>query len=49
MEEIREKAFDDEFNKAEQCIEDRKRDKTPLPKHRKHRRVEDSDEGEVQQ
>lgn len=34
MEEIKDKAFDDEFNKAEEGIEDVKRDRTPLPPHR---------------
>lgn len=34
MEEIKDKAFDDELNKAEENIEDVKRDKTPLPPHR---------------
>ena len=34
MEEIKDKAFDDELNKAEESIEDKKRDKTPLPPHK---------------
>lgn len=49
MEEIKDKAFDDELNKAEEGIEDVKRDKTPLPPHRekkykKEREVEDGEE-----
>ena len=49
MEEIKDKAFDDELNKAEESIEDVKRDKTPLPPHRekkseKEREGEDGEE-----
>jgi hypothetical protein len=36
MEEIKNKAFDDEFNKAEESIENVKRDTTPLPPHNKN-------------
>lgn len=35
MEEIKNKAFDDELNKAEDRLEDKKEDKTPLPINRK--------------
>ena len=44
MEEIKNKAFDDELNKAEESIEERKRDNTPLPKKSKKSKSEDKDE-----
>lgn len=34
MEEIKDKAFDDELNKAEERVENERVDKTPLPPHR---------------
>lgn len=33
MEDIKDKAFDDEFNKAEESFESKRVDKTPLPPH----------------
>ena len=47
MEEIKDKAFYDEFNKAEESIEDVKRDKTPLPPHRekKSKKEKESEDG----
>lgn len=42
MEEIRDKAFDDELNKAEDRIE--KVDKTPLPPHRGKKEKENKKE-----
>lgn len=44
MEEIRDKAFDDELNKAEDRIE--KVDKTPLPPHKPKRDKAEETEGE---
>ena len=45
MEEIKNKAFEDELNKGEETIEGRKRDKTPLPPH-KSKKGEKKDENE---
>ena len=47
MEEIKDKAFDDELNKAEESIEDVKRYKTPLPPHRekKYEKEKESEDG----
>lgn len=46
MEEIKDKAFDDELNKAEETIEDKKRDRTPLPPHKPKRDEAEEMEGE---
>jgi hypothetical protein len=43
MEEIKDKAFDDELNKAEDRIEGRV-DKTPLPPHRSKKEKENKKE-----
>lgn len=43
MEEIAEKAFNDEFNKAEDTIET-KRDTTPLPKHKVVKKADKQEE-----
>lgn len=45
MEEIKNKAFEDELNKGEETIEGRKVDKTPLPPH-KSKKGEKKDEYE---
>lgn len=42
MEEIKDKAFDDELNKAHDTIESKKRDKTPLPPHHEKRNHEEN-------
>lgn len=46
MEEIKDKAFDDELNKAEESIEDVKRDKTPLPPHCEKKSEKEGEDGE---
>ena len=46
MEEIKDKAFDDELNKAHDTIESKKRDKTPLPPHHKKHNEEGETEDE---
>lgn len=45
MEEIKDKAFDDELNKAEESIEDKKRDNTPLPPHKEKSNKEKEEDG----
>ena len=44
MEEIKNKAFDDELNKGEETIEGNRRDKTPLPKHKDKKQKKQEDE-----
>ncbi len=44
MEEITNKAFDDELNKAEERVEDKKVDKTPLPPHKERKEKKDEQE-----
>ena len=41
MEEIKDKAFDDELNKAEEEIGNEKRDNTPLPPHKAKKEKKD--------
>ena len=44
MEDINNKAFDDELNKGEETIEGKRRDRTPLPKRRNNKVEEKKDE-----
>ena len=44
MEEIKDKAFDDELNKAEEEFGNEKRDTTPLPPHKAKKGKKDGEE-----
>lgn len=44
MEEIKDKAFDDELNKAEERVENEKVDKTPLPPHKEKKEDEEDEQ-----